>query len=366
MKKHIKIILILLTLFVLTGCTKYMQTEDKTVLRNEETGQRLVENILCKTETTAIEYERIRDEKIEELINNLENSEFKEQVRELQTNLEDEVISEEEFYTELKNLDEDLYDRIAVLNEQFNTDDAVYCTYFTITTGGYEGIWASFFVKPLAFLLIQVGEFTGNYGWGIVIVTILIRTLLYPITRKTVMQSENMKKVQPKMKKLEEKYRNKKDQQSQVQKNQEMWKIYKENNVNPFGGCLFAFIQIPLFLSFFEALHRLPAVLEERFLGINLGITPGTAFTNGQYQYVLFVVLVVAATYFSFKFNQMSTPGTGNEKQMKMMMNFSIIMISVSAFFISSGIALYWTINSGYTVAQNFIVKRRKKNDHIT
>jgi len=364
--KHTKIVLVLLAVLILTGCTRYMQTEDNTVLRNEETGQRLVENILCKTETTVIEYERIRDGKIEDLIENLENTELKEQIRELQTNLEEETINEEEFYTELKNLDENLYNRIVALNEQFDISDVVYCTEFGITTGGYEGIWSSFFVKPLAFLLIQVGEFTGNYGWGIVIVTILIRTLLYPVTRKTVMQSENMKKVQPKLKKLEEKYRNKKDQQAQVQKNQEMWKIYKENNVNPFGGCLFAFIQIPLFLSFFEALHRLPAVLEERFLGINLGITPGTAFTNGQYHYILFVVLVVTATYFSFKFNPMSGMGQSNEKQMKMMMNFSIIMISISAFFISSGIALYWIINSGYTVAQNFIVKRRRKNDHIT
>ena len=82
------------------------------------------------------------------------------------------------------------------------------------------------------------------------------------------MQSENMKKAQSKLEKLESKYRNRNDQESQMMKAQEMMKIYKDYNINPMAGCLFAFIQIPLFFAFYEALYRLPVILEENFFGI--------------------------------------------------------------------------------------------------
>ena len=180
------------------------------------------------------------------------------------------------------------------------------------------------------------------------------------------MQSENMKLAQNKLQKLEEKYRNRNDQQSLMMKNQEMLKIYKDYNINPMSGCIFALIQIPLFFAFYEALYRLPVVLEETFFGIKLGLTPMVAFQNGQFYYLIFVALVSLVTYFSFKLNSAMNTQSETAAQMKMMNNISVVMISITSLSMSTGVALYWIVNSSFTIIQNLLVKRGKKNDHIS
>ena len=336
MNKTKKLLLVTSTILLLTGCTKYKKY-DKEAVVIESTGQRVVENILCKTEQTEKEYNIIKEKEKQELDEKLANAE----------------ISQEDYDSKLEEL-----------NAAFNIDDVAQCSEFKIFSGN-DGLWTTLFVKSLAWLIVQIGSITKNYGWSIIIVTLLIRLALFPVTKKTAMQSENIKAAQPKLNRLEEKYRNRNDQESQMMKAQEMMKIYKDYNINPMSGCLFAFIQIPLFFAFYEALYRLPVVLEETFFGINLGINPATAFSNGQYYYAIFVVLVILATYFSFKLNStMNTEGAQGQ-QMKMMTNMSVIMISIASFTISTGIALYWIVNSSFTIVQNLLVKRSKKNDHI-
>ena len=336
MSKAKKILLVLSIVLVLTGCTKY-KTFNKEPVTISSTGQRVVENILCKTEETERQYEVIKEEKIKEYDEKLGKSE----------------ISQEE------------YDKKVIeINDSFNLSDVSNCSSFKITDGK-DGLWTTVFVKTLAWLITKIGTFTKNYGWAIIIVTLLIRLALYPLTKKTAMQSENLKAAQPKLNKLEMKYRNRNDQEAQMMKAQEMMKIYKDYNISPMSGCIFALIQIPLFFAFYEALYRLPVVLEENFLGINLGLNPVTAFQQGHYYYVIFIILVVAATYFSFKLNSSAAPVGEQAKQMKMMTNFSVIMISISSLFISTGIALYWIVNSSFTIIQNLLVKRSKKNDDI-
>lgn len=307
-----KIIKILATLFMavsLTGCTKYLKQEKQTI-QNPETGQNLVENILCQPENNTT-----RNIYIEHGI-------------------------------ELENLPK--------------------CSEFKITSNGYDGsLWTTIFVKPLAFLIIKLGQLVKNYGLAVIMITLLIRLILYPITKKTAMQSENMKKAQPKLEKLEKKYQGKTDQESMMQKSQEMMMIYKENNINPLSGCLFSLIQIPLFFAFLEALNRLPAIFEENFLGFQLGTSPLTALKNGHWYYVIFIILVVLATFFSFKLNQTASMNKEQEQQMKMMMNMSVVFIGIASITMPTGIEIYWIINSGFTIIQNLLVKRRKKNANI-
>ena len=337
MTKLKKILLVLLVIVLSTGCTQYKTYNDKPVSVTS-TGQKVVDNILCKTEETEKQYNDLKNNYIEDL----------------NVQLQQATITQEEYDTKVNEL-----------NEIFNIDDVTYCSEFKIFEGN-DGLWTTLFVKTLAWVIIKIGTFTKNFGWAIILVTILIRLALYPVTKKTAMQSENMKKAQGKLEKLEEKYRNRSDQESQMMKAQEMMKIYKDYNINPMSGCLFAFIQIPLFFAFYEALYRLPVVLEENFFGINLGITPSVAFANGQYYYIIFILLVIIATYFSFKLNSSTNPAGEQAKQMKMMSNISIIMISIASISISTGIALYWIVNSTFTIIQNLLVKRSSKNDHIS
>jgi len=301
-KKKIAILL-LCTMFFLTGCTKTLKDEKNKVVTYEKTGQTLNENILCRP-----------------------------------TN--DEVL--------------EIYEKNDV-----KIDKLVECKNFKITSGGYEGLWTSIFVKPLAWVLIKVGALVKNYGLSILIVSILIRVVTIPLTKKTAMQSENMKKAQPALEKLEKKYKGKPqdDQQVMMQKTQEQLAIYKKYNINPMSGCLFSLIQIPVFFAFLEAVNRVPALFEGKFLGLDLGTTPLVALTKGQYYYLILIVLIIATTYFSFKLNATATTAD-QEQQMKFMSRFMIIFICIASFSLPTAIAIYWVATSLFTIAQNLLVKK--------
>ena len=250
MKKNRKILIVLLAiLFLATGCTKTLKNADKKVVTNPETGQSLTANILCQPEN-------------EETIKVYEENEVN-----------------------IKKLPK--------------------CSKFKINSGGYEGLWNSIFVKPLAFVILQFNNIVKSAGLALIITSILIRLIAYPLTKKTAMQSEILKEAQPELNRLEKKYEGKTDQESIMKKNQEMMMIYKKYNINPISGCLFALIQLPLFIAFLEAINRVPALFEDTFLGLQLGTTPQVGlFTQGNFLYLIVIILVGVTTYFSFRMNK--------------------------------------------------------------
>ena len=296
--------MLMLLVFTTSGCTKILKGEDKKPVTNPTTGQSLPENILCRpTDKETLEiYEK------------------------------NEV--------DLSKLPE--------------------CEEFSVTSGGYEGIWTTIFVKPLAWFIVKLGSLVKNYGIAVMLITLIIRLIMVPVTKKTAMQSENLQKAKPELDKLEKKYAKKQDQESMMQKSQEMLMIYKKYDINPMSGCLFSLIQIPLFFAFYEAMNRLPAIFEEVLGPFQLGTSPMVALKSGAWYYLIFVVLVILVTYFSFKLNSGASMSAEQASQMKMMSNVMVIMIGVMSFSISTGIALYWIVNSGFTVLQNLYVKRSK------
>ena len=175
------------------------------------------------------------------------------------------------------------------------------------------------------------------------------------------MQSENLTKAKPELEKIEKKYKNKNlnDQAIMMQKSQEMMAIYKNYSINPMSGCLFSFIQIPLFFAFYEALNRLPIIFEGTFLGFGLGTSPMTAMGKGNYIYIIIIVLVIGATYLSMKLNKTATMSAEQEQQMKMMSNMMVIFIGIASLTISTSIALYWITNNTFTIIQNLLVHGR-------
>lgn len=305
-KKITKIFLTLTLVLTLTGCTKTLKDSDNKVVKNEITGQSLPSNILCQAEE--------------------------------------------------KNTVE-IYEKNGIKMESLPK-----CSEFKITSGGYEGIWTTIFVKPLAWVILKLGSLVKNYGLSIIIITILIRLVMYPITKKSAMQSENLKKAQNDLQKLEKKYAGKQDQESMMQKSQEMMLVYKKYNINPMSGCIFALIQIPLFFAFYEAMNRLPAIFEGKLLGFHLGTTPINGIQSGNYFYIIFIILVVLTTYFSFKLNSGATSSPEQEKQMKLMSKIMVVMIGVTSITMPVAIEIYWIFNSGFTIVQNLLVKRNKKN----
>ena len=311
-KKIIKYLVILVCVFSLTGCVKYAKNGKKTY-SNEKTGQRIVSNIICQP-----------------------------------TNKDT-----------LKLYDK--YNKDVKKSKKINIEKLPKCKKLKLTDK-YDGIWTSVFVKPLAWLIIQIGNLIKSYGLALILATVFIRLLVFPFTKKVALQSENMKKAQPELAKLEKKYKNKNDQQSMMQKSQEMMFIYKKYNINPMSSCLFSFIQIPLFFAFYEAILRIPIIFEERFIGFDLGLSPLNAVQHGDYKYLIFIVLISASTYFSFKLNDVGASNPEQKKQMKTMSIFMTVFMTWMSFTISTGIAFYWLTTSIFTIGQNLYVKRGKKN----
>ena len=184
----------------------------------------------------------------------------------------------------------------------------------------------------------------------------LIRLIAYPLTKKAAMQSEIIKKAQPELNRIQKKYANKQDQESVIKQNQEMMAVYKKYGINPMAGCLFAFIQLPIFIAFFEAVQRTPAIFEDIFLGLQLGTTPSVGITTSTfYSYILLMILIGITTYLSFKMNT----GAGiDDPTMKMMPTMMTGMIIITALFMPSGLGIYWVTSNIFTIFQNKIVKR--------
>ena len=335
MKKNSKIKIVLLALLILftAGCTKQLKDVDGKIVKNKETGQTLPSNILCKpTDKEIIRlYDTTREKQIKDLDKKLKNDD----------------ITKSEYKKKKSTL--------------LDVDKLVACKSFKVSSGGYEGLWTTFFVKPLAWVIIQLGELFKNYGLAVIAATIIIRLILFPVTRKAAKQSELMKVAQNDLSKIEKKYKDKKDQESMAMKSQEMMAVYKKHGINPMSGCIFGVIQIPLFLAFYEALYRLPVLFEDNFLCFNMSRTPISAISAGQYFYLILPVIVGVVTYFSFKLNSGATAGGDQAKQMKTMMNIMMILIVFTSFSMSTAIILYWITNSSFTIVQNLLVKRSKK-----
>lgn len=306
MKKNtnkLKIFVIVFLLLLTTGCTQTLTDSDKKPVKNEITGQTLTKNILCQP-------------------NNKETSKLYKENK-----------------IDVKKLPE--------------------CEDFKITSGKYEGLWTSIFVKPLAFFLLVLGKFVKNYGLSVIIISLIIRLIAFPITKKTAMQSELIKKAQPELNRIQKKYANKQDQESMIKQNQEMMAVYQKYKINPMSGCLFSFLQLPIFIAFLEAIQRTPVIFEDKFIGLQLGTTPAIGITTGTfYAYILMMIFIAFTTFFSFKMN---STGNMEDPTMKMMPTMMSVMIVITAMFMPSGLGIYWVTSNLFTIIQNILVKRSKE-----
>ena len=306
-KKFQKILIIFILIISLSGCTKTLTDSDNKPVKYEKTGQNVTENIICKPTDKNL----------------------------------------------IKIYEENKQD-ISKLPE---------CDDLKIA-GEYEGLWNTIFVRPLAFIIINLSKLVGSIAISLIIITLILRGILYPITKKTAIQSEMMKKAQPEIAKIEKKYANKTDQESMNKKGQEMLAIYKKYKINPMSGCIFAFLQLPILLAFWEAIQRVPASYEETFIGINMGITPWTAISDGSWYYLIIPALIVVTTYFSYKnTKQIQNKDNMMAKQTNMMMNFMTIFIGFMAFTLPTAIAFYWVTSSVFTIVQNKLVNRSVRNE---
>lgn len=222
--------------------------------------------------------------------------------------------------------------------------------------------WFSFLARPiLVYGLKGLYRYTHNYGIAIIILTVLIKIVTWPLTTKSVMSMKQMQKMQPEVQALKEKY---KDDPRKMQ--QETMLLYKKHGANPLGGCLPMLLQIPIFISLYAALSGAIELWGAGFWWINDLSLPDTVYylqfqipflgSDGVTGVNPLPLLMCGATIGQ----QALSPSAGDPNQ-KMMMYFMPVIFVFIFYNMPSGLTLYWFVNQVLTMGQMFYLHYIKK-----
>ncbi len=201
--------------------------------------------------------------------------------------------------------------------------------------------WLTILSQPLFWLLSKVYSLVSNWGLAIILVTILIKIAFYKLTEASGRSMAKMREIQPRMKALQERYKDDRQQLSQA-----MMELYKREKVNPAAGCLPILIQMPFFLAFYWVLLE---SVEMRQAPFALWITD----LSSRDPYFILPLIMGAAMFFQQKLN----PAPADPVQAKVMQIMPIVFTGFFAFF-PSGLVLYWVTNTLLSIAQQWRVNK--------
>jgi YidC/Oxa1 family membrane protein insertase len=196
--------------------------------------------------------------------------------------------------------------------------------------------------QPLFWLLKTIHRFVGNWGWAIVLVTVLIKLAFYKLSEASYRSMANMRKLAPRLQSLKERYG---DDRQKL--NQAMMEMYKKEKINPLGGCLPILVQIPVFIALYWVLLESVELRQAPFMFWIRDLS-----TPDPY-YVL--PLLMGITMF---IQQKLNPAPMDPIQAKVMMVLPVVFTVFFAFF-PSGLVLYWVVNNTLSIAQQWVITRR-------
>ena len=189
-----------------------------------------------------------------------------------------------------------------------------------------------------------------NYGVAIILLTMLIKTLIYPLTYKQMASMRKTIEIQPKIKAIQAKYKNDKEKA-----NAAVMELYKEHKVNPMGGCLPILVQLPIFWALYSTLRNFPyagtADAAHWFLGFDLTYTYGFALTF----HLLLPVFAAATTFLQTK---LTSPNTTDPTQKTMLYMMPVFFAYISAT-VPAGLALYWVTMNVVSIFQQLYINRK-------
>lgn len=219
-------------------------------------------------------------------------------------------------------------------------------------------------------LISLIFDLVNNLGLSIIILTLLIKLITFPLNNKQIQSAKNMQRLQPEIKKLQEKYKHDKEKQNQV-----VQAFMKENNMNPLAGCLPLLVQFPILIGLFRLLRDINnfPVME----GINPFLLPGAKLVNlveasqigfqnfympeviSQNYHIYIFALIAGIT--TFLYSKMSTASSADSSQ-KSMLYMMPVMITLISFTVPAGVAIYWIVNNLFSIVQHkFIMGRGTK-----
>ena len=217
---------------------------------------------------------------------------------------------------------------------------------------GYFG----FIAIPFLYVLHFFNRFTGSYGIDIILLTVLIKLLMAPLTHKSFVSMKQMQKLQPQMERLKEKFKNDKEKL-----NKEIMELYRRNGVNPLGGCLPMLLQFPVFIGLYNALSTPIELRHASFLWIKDLSRPdweSLPFVIGGWQLGIPVLtLLMGASMF---IQTWMTPSAGDPNQRKIMLMMPLMFTFMFVSF-PAGLTVYWLVNNILTIAQQYWINRMNK-----
>ena len=249
-----------------------------------------------------------------------------------------------------------------------------------VTTTAPDGWWQTLAVWPLAKALIYIDQFLQDSGvphhWGfaIILFTLIIRIVLFPLTLSQIKGMQAQKEIQPKIQELQKKYG--KDRERITQ---EQMKLYQEAGVNPLSGCLPLVIQMPILFGLYAALVAIgPSLDNASFFWISdLGFPKYTQgmgwvselFNGGEYvrliSYLILPILLVISQFVMQRWMTPAAPSTGNDSQANMMKQMTYVMTFMFGFFtlqVPAGLTLYWVTSNLLQMLQQWITTSSRFN----
>lgn len=213
------------------------------------------------------------------------------------------------------------------------------------------------FVHPMTrafgWLLAVLHSIVPNYGWSIILLTILVRAAMAPLTVKQMRSMERMRRIQPMIKEIQEKYADDRQKQSEA-----MMSLYRQEKVNPLGGCLPMFLQLPVFVGLFYALRSSIQLRQAPFIGwIDDLSAPDLLFTIPSFDFPVRVLpLLMGASMFV---QQKLTPVQTDPAQARMMLIMMPAMMTVVSYSFPSGLVLYWMMSNVLAIAHQLWIGRQ-------
>jgi YidC/Oxa1 family membrane protein insertase len=199
------------------------------------------------------------------------------------------------------------------------------------------------FSKPLFWLLSHIHDFVGNWGWAIILLTVLIKLAFFKLTEAQYRSMARMRKLQPRIEALKERYGDDRQRMSQA-----MMEMYRKEKVNPLGGCLPILVQIPIFIALYWVLLESVELRQAPFVGWIDNLSKRDPYFILPALNAVFMILT-----------QRLTPTAGMDPLQRKMMNAMPVVFSVMFAFFPAGLVLYWATNAGLSLAQQWYITRK-------
>ncbi len=217
---------------------------------------------------------------------------------------------------------------------------------------GFFGVFKIWLLLALKFC----NQFTHNFGWAIILVTLALKAVFTPLTHMSFQSMKKMQALQPKLKSLQERYKG-----DPAKLNREMMGLYKRNRVNPMGGCLPMLLQIPIFIAFYQVLSDAVEIKGAPFIGWisdlsepdRLFLFPASFPLIGN-SFNLLPLLMLGSMYWQQKL----TPQAGATPEQTKIMNFMPLIFGFVFYSMPSGLVLYWFVNNVLSIIHQIFVKR--------